>query len=242
MNPDAYRLMAQTEQTHWWYVGRRAIIRKVLETLDLPGGADILEIGAGTGGNLDLLREFGVVTAVEHDDYAREVAACKTGLILQKGRLPNDLTYPDSAFDLICLFDVLEHVHDDRAALSKLRPLLKRGGRVMLTVPAYGWLWSLHDVELHHYRRYNLKQLSLVSAGSGFRVAKSSYFNTSLFLPALLARLFDRIVSPRVVTGTRVPAAWINSLFTRLLMTEALLIKHLGLPFGLSIIVVLEPD
>jgi len=240
MNPDAYRKMAQTEDDHWWFVGRRAIISKVIESLSLPNQARILEIGAGTGGNLGMLRRFGDVSASELDDFAREHAIHKTGIQVRKARLPDLLPFQTKHFDLICLFDVLEHVEDDVGALRAIMQFLKPQGCVLITVPAHQWLWGMHDIEVHHFRRYSAQQLQRIISQAGYRAAKLSYFNAIMFPLIAASRLGDRLLSRRSATGTGMPPGLVNAFLSTLFSMEAHLITRARIPFGVSLLALLE--
>lgn len=239
MNPEAYEVMARTEDRHWWFAGRRRILASVIETLEPGPAAQILEIGAGTGGNLGMLRHFGEVDAVELDDYARAKALEKTGVPVRKGHLPDGLPFDGAGFDLVCLFDVLEHVEDDVAALQALREQLKPGGRIVLTVPAHPWLWSGHDVKLHHYRRYTAEALRQCCETAGCRVERMSYFNLLLFPLAVAARLADRLLPRKKSLGEEPPAEPINRAFLTLFASEARWLRRFDLPYGVSLLAVL---
>src|SRR5512145_2175825 len=181
-----YERMAATQQVHWWFAGRRAILNRLLPTLRLPPESRILEVGCGTGGNIAVLRKFGSVKAVELDSFARDHVRAAMKIEVAPGSLPDDLPYADRKFDLICLFDVLEHVERDQEALRNLRERLAPNGLLIITVPAYQWLYSSHDAQHHHYRRYTAGQLPAIAMAAGLRPTRVGYCNTVLFPLALL--------------------------------------------------------
>jgi SAM-dependent methyltransferase len=239
VNPDAYLEMADTEERHWWFTGRRAVLRALIERLGLPRHARILEIGAGTGGNLRMLSVFGSVSAVEIDDTARQIAAQKThgAFDLRAGSCPANLPFTHERFDLICLFDVLEHIDDDAGALASAKRLLAADGYILLTVPAYQWLWSSHDDFMHHKRRYAAAQLRTAIARAQLRLQRMSYYNMLLFPLAAVVRLRERLLgSPH--HGRRVPAAALNRCLAQVFGAERLLLERMNLPFGVSLLAI----
>lgn len=245
MNPDAYLEMADTESRHWWFTGRRRILASVIGSLNLPDNARVLEIGSGTGGNLKMLSRFGKVSSVEMDETARAIASDKTGGVfdIRDGICPTDMPFkPGEKFDLICLFDVLEHIEDDVAALACLKKLLADGGRVLVTVPAYQWLWSAHDQFLHHKRRYSSKKLKAILDKTGFRADKVSHFNTFLFPLAAGARLLDRLLGRESASGTSVPGSFVNSTLQAIFSFERFFLGWMSFPFGVSIIAHFHPE
>jgi SAM-dependent methyltransferase len=245
MNPDAYTEMARTQATHWWFAARRDILRGQLRQLDLPPDADILEIGSGTGANLDLLSEFCNVLGLEMESEAIALAKqCRAGaagnVSMLQGMCPDDLPALGRKFDLICLFDVLEHIERDQESLSQLALLLKPHGRLMVTVPAYQWMWGPHDVHLHHKRRYNRRTLSERCDHAGLSIARMSHFNTVLFPLAVLARMVEKLTG-RNSSATETPAPAINALFRTLFAAERHLLSKTRLPFGLSLLLLAQP-
>lgn len=240
MSPDAYVEMAGTQATHWWFVARREILRSQISRLNLPPNADILEVGSGTGANLDLLADFGKVVALEMRPEAIALAQQRCGsagkqISMKQGTCPQDLPALSQKFDLICLFDVLEHIEQDRESLAGLAVLLKPTGTLMLTVPAYQWMWGPHDVHLHHKRRYSKRSLSSRCAHAGLSISRMSHFNTLLFPLAILGRMVEKITGKQT-SATQTPPAPINALFTRLFALERHILNRLQMPFGLSLL------
>lgn len=241
MEASEYRFMAEHQDRHWWFVGRRAVLAALLDGLNLPPDARILEIGCGPGGNLPLLGRYGRVTALEMDAYARAFAHDNTGVDVRDGRLPDALPFAGERFDLVCLFDVLEHVADDQAALAAIAHLLAPGGRLLLTVPAHQWLWSVHDEHLHHRRRYSHAGLRRALADGGFAVERLSFFNALLFAPAVAARLLDRWRGSTSASGSALPGPAVNGLLGRFFAAEAPWLRRWNLPFGLSLLALARP-
>lgn len=237
VNPEAYVEMATTESRHWWFCARRKILEHIIETLGLPRPARILEVGSGTGGNLAMLSQHGSVSALEMDENARKLSSEKTHdrFTIRAGNCPDDIPFQGEQFDLICMFDVLEHIDEDVETLATLRKHLAPGGRMLITVPAYPWLWSAHDVFLHHKRRYTARALRQVFNESGLHIDRITYFNTLLLPLAALARLKDRIVSRKRSSGTGIPLPFINSIFYAIFSSERHMLTSFNLPAGVSL-------
>ena len=145
--------LAAAEDRHWWFVGRRVILASVLDGLDLPQDADLLEAGCGNGANLDMLRRFGKVRAFEPDDRDRTRAERRGVAEVAPGHLPESIPFGGQAFHVVLALDVIEHLDDDVAALRAIAARLAPAGRVIVTVPAHPFLWSRHDVRNGHRRR-----------------------------------------------------------------------------------------
>lgn len=234
-----YDHMRALQRDHWWFVARREILSSEIARLPLPGDAQILETGCGPGGNLEMLKAFGDVAAIEPDEESRVYASEMAGVEVQGGFLPE--TAPDfgRAFDLVAAFDVIEHVPDDAGAVRRLGEYLKPGGFMITTVPACPWMWSEHDVAHHHQRRYRLADYRSLFVSAGLTVRRASHFNTLLFPPIAAARL-----AKNVFGGTggddSMPGGPINAALKSVFALERGLLRATDLPFGVSILVVAQ--
>ena len=243
MEHKVFEIMQQLESHHWWFVARRKIISKAINCLVLPENTRILEAECGNGDNLTLLSNFGDVTAFEKNADAFQRAKSKKIGHVYKGELPGNL--PDnikSDFDLVVLLDVLEHIDDDSGSLSVVRSLMSNNGVILITVPAFQWLWSEHDVVHHHRRRYSKENLKEKLDLCGFKVKYISYFNTLLFPFALAERIKQRIFPPHGTEVLKLPNRKINYLLEKIFSMEVNFINKISLPFGLSLLVVAEKN
>lgn len=239
MDSQMYQQMMEVEDKHWWFVARRAIIEQVIRKLNLPADAKIFEAGCGTGGNLAMLSRHGRVSAMELNETARTFASELQLGEIQPGLLPDDIPFPDKNFDLIVLLDVLEHVEEDTASLQALFAKLKPSGWLLITVPAYPWLWSQHDDLLHHKRRYLLHHLQQIVGNAGYNVHFVSYFNFVLFPLIAGVRLVQGLFN-KGGNEQSMPPKLVNKILTLLFGLERHLIGSLSLPFGVSLLLLAQ--
>ncbi|MCX5875940.1 MAG: class I SAM-dependent methyltransferase [Deltaproteobacteria bacterium] len=239
MRPETYREMAEVQDRHWWFVARKRILANLIRTLALPTEPRILEIGCGTGGNLAMLARFGRLCAMEYDVEARAIAASLGICPVAAGGLPDPVPFEDGQFDLICLLDVLEHIEDDLAALMRASKLLDPAGRLLVTVPAYAWLWSTHDEAHHHFRRYTVKSVRKLANAAGLSVYRLGYFNSLMFSLIAGARLLQKAVGKNAGSDAALPASFVNQLLTGLFGLERHIAPRTLFPFGTSVLAVL---
>jgi len=226
----------EEDRSHWWFRGRLAVIVAALRRALPPGRVRLLELGCGSGNVLASLTQFG--EAVGMDAHPDLVAAGRAaGLDVRTGRLPDDLGVAPGWAEVVLLLDVLEHLDDDLAALRAARAALGEGGLVVVTVPAYQWLWSGHDEVLGHRRRYTAARLRAAVERAGFTVLRVSYFNTLLFPLLLAARAWKRLRGDRGHDLHRPPAP-INRLLERVFAFERHLVPRAALPFGSSLLLI----
>jgi SAM-dependent methyltransferase len=234
--------MLDVDEHHWWYRGRRKIVGTELARLGLPAGAMVLDAGCGSGRTLEDLASYGEVHGIELDPDAAAYAGSRGVGGVKVGRI-EELPWRDGTFDLITALDVIEHTADDRRALAELRRVTKPGGWLLVTVPAYQALWSLHDVANHHYRRYSRRSLRLAAIEAGWKVRRTTSFNTVLLPPAALVRLAQRNRRPDsdYQPQLKLGPTWLNGMLERPLRAEASWLgRGRSLPAGLSLLAVLE--
>jgi len=238
MKSELLEKQAALEQEHWWFVARRRILDRVVAGLDLPSGARILEAGCGTGGNLPMLARHGEVFAFDVSETARHHAAASGCAQVVLGELPRQIPFPEVGFDLIVLLDVLEHVENDGAVLRALKSRLKPGGRLLITVPALPSLWSYHDEQHHHFRRYRKAELTTRVLEGGYELTTVSYFNTLLFPLVRVVRFVRRLAGEAPSDDLDLPRTWVNSLLTKVFAAERHLVGNISLPIGVSLLAV----
>lgn len=238
MKTTEYKKMADAENTYWWHVGRMNIIDRHMQKMSLPKNSAILNIGCGTGGTINMLEKHG---NLENVDTSKEaVNHLKKRNIKNVRRISGlKLPYKNDTFDLIVALDVLEHIKEDLKALAEWNRVLKPGGKLLITVPAYQWLWSDHDESLHHYRRYTLSSLHSRVNREGFKVNKRSYiivFSFPLIVAYRFIASFKGNNKNKQSSYVFLPRP-VNNIFIKFLVIEGWLLKYVSFPFGTSALI-----
>jgi SAM-dependent methyltransferase len=240
MDRAVFDRMAEHDQVHWWYVARRRILADLIRReADLPDNARILEIGCGTGHNFEMLRRFGRLDALEVDGEARALASTRLGRAVGDAPLPELTGVPDHEYDLIALLDVLEHVDRRPESLKSIAAKLAPGGKILITVPAYQWMWSAHDLAHHHKLRYSKKGLRRDAEAAGLKVRKIGFFNSLLFPIAAAVRILGRLRG-KTSSDDDLPPRPLNATFGKIFGLERHLIGRVPFPAGVSLFALLS--
>ena len=236
MQQHTYSIMYEVEGSHWWFAGRRRIISSFVEEIcrNLGDGRPrILDVGCGTGANLELLGQFGKAEGVDVSQEA--LAFCRArGLENVRQGAAEKLPYEDGSFDLVTALDVVEHLDDDVAGLGEMRRVLRKDGRALLFVPAFMFLWGVQDDVSNHRRRYTLNGLRQVVRAAGFEVERATYANISFFAPILAGRMLMRATGLRPASENNINIGALNGVLGRVLGAESSLLRHVNFPFGVS--------
>jgi SAM-dependent methyltransferase len=240
MTPDEQQAMLAADERHWWYRGRRRVLRAQLDRLALPPGARLLDAGCGSGRTLDELARRGRVSGVDASPEAVAVARRRGHRDVRVADVAA-LPFPDATFDLVTCLDVVEHTPDDRATLAELRRVTRPGGLLVVTVPAYQALWSWHDVVNRHFRRYDRATLRAAARAAGWHVMADTHFNGLLLAPAAAVRLVQRRRRAHPRSDLDLTPAMLDGLLELPLRLEARLVRAgVALPAGLSLLAVLR--
>ena len=241
MEQHTYGIMNDVEGKHWWFVGRRAILeeflRQIVESRESRvESPKILDVGCGTGANLEMLAQFGESEGVDVSDDALEYCKAK-GLKAHKG-LAESLPFEDESFDVVTALDVVEHLDDDIAGLKEMNRVLKTGGKTLIFVPAFMWLWGVQDDISNHRIRYTKKQIVERLKLAGFEIERATYANWTFFAPILAGRTIMKITGIKPESENNVNVSALNGIFGKIFSSERLWLKNFNFPFGVSIVIV----
>lgn len=244
MRPSELRKMRQLEDTYWWFVGRRHLVRSLIERFSPEESRLILDAGCGTGGTLSHLQGMGELWGCDIANESLEACRARGFDNLTQSPVEN-LDFPDARFDVVVSCDVIEHIEADAQALGEMARVLRPGGILVLTVPAHRWLWSAHDEALDHLRRYETADLRRLIEGAGLEIELYSKA-VAISMPAILASVAYRRLR-RLFSGRGEKAQQtalfdlprpLNTALIWLLDIETWLMRYISLPLGASLVVV----
>jgi SAM-dependent methyltransferase len=244
MQQHTYPIMYEVEGKHWWFIGRRKIIASFVERICRDLGKRkprILDVGCGTGANLQMLSNFGIAEGVDVSIEALDFCRAR-GLATVKQGAAEALPYEDASFDLVTGLDVVEHLDDDVAGLKEMRRVLRPRGRALLFVPAFMFLWGVQDDISHHRRRYTRRDLKERLSAAGLTVERATYANITFFLPILIGRVIMRLTGLRPASENNITIGALNGLLGWILGAESWWLRRMNFPFGVSIICVARRD
>jgi SAM-dependent methyltransferase len=200
----------------------------------------ILDVGCGTGANLEMLSQFGNAEGVDVSDDALDFCRRKD-LTVQKG-LAETLPYDNESFDVTTALDVVEHLDDDIAGLKEMYRVTKRGGYSLIFVPAFMWLWGVQDDISNHRIRYTKKQIVERLEKAGFIVERATYANWTFFAPILAGRTLMKLTGIKPESENNVNVSALNGVFGKVFSSERFWLKNFNFPFGVSIVVVAKKN
>lgn len=245
MQQHTYAIMDEVEGSHWWFVGRRKILESFLGSIvsRLPASDSrlrILDVGCGTGANLEMLAQYGEAEGVDVSDDALEFCKQK-GLKAQKG-LAETLPYEDDTFDVTTALDVIEHLDDDIGGLNEMYRVTKRGGYSLIFVPAFMWLWGVQDDISNHRIRYTRSQIVDRLQKAGYKVERATYANWTFFTPILAGRTIMKLTGLKPESENNVNVSALNGLFGSIFGAERFWLRNFNFPLGVSIVVVAKKN
>jgi SAM-dependent methyltransferase len=241
MTHDELHTMLTSDEDHWWYRGRRRILRAALDRLPaLAPAAHLLDAGCGSGRTLDELARYGRVSGIDLSPEAVALARRRGHEDVRVARV-EELPFDDATFDVVTCLDVVEHTPDDRATLAELRRVTRPGGVLLVTVPAYQALWSWHDEVNRHFRRYTSSSLRSAVSAADWEVVADTYFNSVLLGPAAAVRLVQRHRRAHARSDLALTPPALNRVLELPLGLESRLVTAgVRLPAGLSLLAVLR--
>jgi SAM-dependent methyltransferase len=237
-NPTPYDVESKVESFHWWFVVRRKLLKSILRSVNVQKNSLTLDMGCGTGSNLKALTSADLhPIGLDRSIYALTLVRTKKEFPLLAGDL-NNLAIKTKSVGLIIAMDILEHLEDDRKGIIESYRILTEGGILILTVPAFQFLWGIQDIVTGHKRRYSRKEITEKLEGVGFDILKSSYFNFFLFFPILIARRIIHLLGLKIGSENEVNFPLLNFILKTMFSFEVYLLKYISFPFGVSIVCV----
>jgi ubiquinone/menaquinone biosynthesis C-methylase UbiE len=240
MRSDLYEDMYKSEETHWWHMAKRRFVGNLIKMYAQKKSLSLLDVGCGTGKNMEDLSRFGEVWGVDISNEA--LLFCKKrNLSKVKIGEAEHLPFGEKSFDVVSALDVLEHV-DDMRSVREIKRVLKDGGYIIITVPAFGWLWSKWDEILHHKRRYTRKQLEDILTQEGFSIKRNTYIHSFLVMPSLIIRKLKQRQSKTYTSDFQINNSLTNTILSFISELEQNWINRYDMPFGTSVLCIAQKN
>jgi SAM-dependent methyltransferase len=237
-----YDVENKVESFHWWFVVRRKLLASILSSIHVPTNSLTLDIGCGAGSNLKVLSSSGInAIGLDRSIYALSLISKKLEVSLLNGDL-NKLPVRSNTIGLIIAMDILEHLDDDANGISEFYRALSNGGMLIVTVPAFKFLWGIQDEVTGHKRRYLREEITNKLRKAGFEILKTSYFNCFLFIPILIGRRIIRFLGLRVESENKINSPLINFVLKTIFSFEPYILKYFSFPFGVSILCIAKKN
>lgn len=241
MDASEHERLADFEEWYWWHRARQSIVTRLLRRYVGEAPNPILDVGCGTGATSAAIANGGQLLGIDLGPQA--VASARERGLEVAQMDATSIGARSDCFGLVVALDVLEHLDDPMAAAREFRRALRPGGRLLVTVPAYQWLWSSHDVALGHRRRYTRNPLQELLRGAGFEVELCSYVMSAALPPAALVRLIERLPGRRrhddaAESGYVDVPGWLNAILSRLVALDGHLVGRLPIPAGLTVVAI----
>ena len=238
MRRDIYTRHIENEKRHWWFAARREIIFSLIYNLKNKKNFSILDFGAGSGTNIEILTKLGKVDVFEKNKKMKNFLKLK----YKNRKNIKILNKIKKKYDLILAADVVEHIKNDKQLIKNFHNFSKKGGYALITVPAFNFLFSNKDVALKHFRRYRKNQLKELLEKQ-FEIKKISYFNFFLFIPISISILFLKIKKTKFIKfAETTPINFVNFLLKNIFLLEKYFLKFINFPFGISIVALIKKN
>lgn len=241
MNEKLLRYFNEIEKIHWWWEGRRQILR---QTLSNKSGLKILDIGCGTGETLTFLDNYldkPKLYGIDNSQVAINFAKKRGHKNIRKVNAL-ELPYKSNSFDYILLLDVIEHIEDDSSLLKEAKRVLKKNGRIIITAPALQFIWSEHDTQQGHFRRYTRTRLRNLAKKNRLGIDRVSYFNFFLSPAIITLRLLGRLQPFKQINSydsklnfDMAKKSFLNEILKNIFVNEVRLMKFIDYPIGISV-------
>jgi SAM-dependent methyltransferase len=242
MIPEHFAMIREGRDRFWWYAGRRDLFEKLLRRYRSAPCSFAADLGCGPAANAAIYPALAKrwlctdISKKSFEGWGQEEGQLR--LLADAVRLP----ITDETMPLALLLDVLEHLPKERPVLKEIRRVLMPGGLLLVSVPAFKALWSWHDEQAGHYRRYRLGDIERIAATEGFEVLRACYYNSLLAIPIFLARkLFRLMPFMKSKIESDLSPGLLNGLLRLWLRVEnSLSSRGAALPFGTSAVLLLR--